>query len=203
MGRGTPTLIAGLAGAATLPILAVGFHVPLWLAVIVTLIGAAGVWLITSALRPGSGIGEEEAIEARSEVVRELVADASAAIDRLTKIQKTVRDDEMRKEIDDLVATGSRVLKDVRANPQRAMAVRRLLTFYLPNAAGLAEGWRALETRTRPSPERITQTREVMKGLGEVFHRFADDVAGPELQTLDLDLKVVKDALSADLEKTS
>ena len=38
------------------------------------------------------------------------------------------------------------------------MAVRRLLTFYLPNAASLAEGWVTLEGSAVPSPERMAQT---------------------------------------------
>ncbi|HWW24753.1 MAG TPA: hypothetical protein VNZ85_02535 [Caulobacter sp.] len=48
----------------------------------------------------------------------------------------------------------------------------------------------------------MTQTREVMGGLSQAFAKYADDVAEPELQTLDLDLRVLKDALKADLSNT-
>jgi hypothetical protein len=90
-------------------------------------------------------------------------------------------------------------VKDVRENPDRAMAVRRLLTFYLPNAASVAEGWRTLESRTSASAtERMTQARDVMKSLTAAFDQYADAVAEPELQSLDLDLKILKDALKAD-----
>ena len=78
-----------------------------------------------------------------------------------------------------------------------------MLTFYLPNAASLAEGWRTLETRSSPSPERIAQTRETMQALGDAFGKFADQAVAPQLQALDLDLKVLNDALKADLEKTA
>jgi hypothetical protein len=91
----------------------------------------------------------------------------------------------------------------VRADPTRAMAVRRLLTFYLPNAASLAEGWVALEGRALPSPERMTQTGQTLRSLNEAFAKFADDMAEPQMQTLDVDLKVVNDALKSDLEKTA
>ena len=52
----------------------------------------------------------------------------------------------------------------------------------------------------RPSNERIDQTRSTMHALGQAFAKFADDVAEPQLQELDLDLKVLNDALKADLE---
>jgi len=195
--------MAGVAGALALPALALGVHAPLWLAALVSLAVFGGVWFIASAARPGATAGEEDAIEARSEVTRALLTDALGALDRLDRAQKRITDPIMKKLVADLESIGERVLKDVRANPDRAMKVRRLLTFYLPNAAGIAEGWQTLETRALPSPERVKQTREVMQGLSEVFRRFADDAAQGELQSLDLDLKVVKDAMSSDLEKTS
>jgi len=80
--------------------------------------------------------------------------------------------------------------------------VRRLLSFYLPNAASLAEGWRALETRITPSDDRMNQTRETVKALGDAFDRFADQASEPQLKTLDLDLKVLNDALKSDLERS-
>jgi hypothetical protein len=81
------------------------------------------------------------------------------------------------------------------------MAVRRLLNFYLPNAASVAEGWRALENKSEPSPERVRETRETMAQLNDAFTRFADDLHEPQMQTLDLDLKVLNDALKQDLER--
>ena len=83
------------------------------------------------------------------------------------------------------------------------MAVRRFLTFYLPNAAGITEGWQTLERNANPAAERVAQTREVMKALGDAFQKFASQADTPELEELDLNLKVVKDALKSDLEKTS
>ena len=83
--------------------------------------------------------------------------------------------------------------------PAFAAALREAGSFYLPNAASVAEGWRTLETRTSASAtERMTQARDVMKSLTAAFDQYADAVAEPELQSLDLDLKILKDALKAD-----
>jgi hypothetical protein len=106
----------------------------------------------------------------------------------------------MRGQITALATTGDKVLKDVREDPSKAMAVRRLLTFYLPTAASLAEGWRALEERRTPAPDRALQTRQTMMALNEAFSQFADNLSAPQMQTLDLDLKVLNDALKNDLD---
>ena len=42
--------------------------------------------------------------------------------------------------------------------------------------------------------------RETMAGLNDAFTRFADELHEPQLQTLDLDLKVLNDALRHDLQ---
>jgi len=65
----------------------------------------------------------------------------------------------------------------------------------------VADGWRALENKHTPAPEIELQTRETMAALNDAFGRFADEAHEPQLQTLDLDLKVLKDALKADLER--
>jgi hypothetical protein len=59
----------------------------------------------------------------------------------------------------------------------------------------------ALENKSEPSPDRVQQTRETMAQLNDAFTRFADELHEPQLQTLDLDLKVLNDALRHDLEQ--
>jgi 5-bromo-4-chloroindolyl phosphate hydrolysis protein len=203
MGRGTSTLLAAVAAALTLPLLALGLNLPWWLALVVALAVFGGVWLM---LKSGGGLGlglsDAALLEARSDMAQGLLREAADAIERLRKVRREIKDAPMRTEIARLLEVGDKVVREVREDPGRAMAVRRLLTFYLPNAASVADGWRTLETRATPSAERMTQTREVMGGLSQAFAKYADEVAEPELQTLDLDLKVLKDALKADLRNT-
>ena len=201
MGRDTPILISGVAAAVALPVLALGLGLPLWLSAVIAAAVFAGAWLLLrSGGGAGAGLTDDALMDARYDTARDLLADGSGAQERLLKAVRAVKDAPMRAEIQNLADTGARVIKEVRADPDRAMPVRRLLTFYLPNAASLAEGWIALESRTHPSPERMEQTRSTMKSLGDAFAKFADDVAEPQLQALDLDLKVLNDALKSDLE---
>jgi hypothetical protein len=201
MGRGTSTLIAGAAGAVVLPVLALGFALPLWLSAVV----AAGVFGgLHLALRPGGvGLDQGAYLEAQTDTVHGLIADGSAALDRLRTIAPKIKDQAMQAAVQNLSTMAAKTLARVGNDPARAMAVRRLLTFYLPNAAGIAEGWQTLESTAQPSPERVQQAREVMKALGEAFAKFANEADAPELQELDLDMKVVNDALKTDLEKTT
>jgi len=46
----------------------------------------------------------------------------------------------------------------------------------------------------------MTQTGPTLRALNEAFSRFSDDLMEPQMQTLDIDLKVVNDALKSDLD---
>jgi hypothetical protein len=199
MGRGTAILVGAVVAAVAFPVLALGLGLPLWLAAVISAGGFAGAWLL---LKPavGPGLTDEAVLEARGETARGLVADGTAALQRLERSLAQIKDKPMRAEVQKLADIGEKVLKDVRTSPDRAMAVRRLLTFYLPNAANLAEGWQTLESRATPSPDRAAQTRQTMHSLGDAFAKLADEVSEPQLQALDLDLKVLNDALKSDLE---
>ncbi len=204
MGRGTAILLGAFGAAIALPGLALGLHLPLWIAGAISAAVFGGTWLVARApAGPGDGLDDDAILQARTDTARGMVSDADAAVVKLEQAARSIKDDAMRTEVGKLAEIGGRVTREVKDDPNRAMAVRRLLTFYLPNAASLAEGWRTLETRSSPSPERIAQTRETMQALGDAFGKFADQAVAPQLQALDLDLKVLNDALKADLEKTA
>jgi 5-bromo-4-chloroindolyl phosphate hydrolysis protein len=195
-------LLAALAAAAVMPAAAIGLHLPLWLDLGLSGGTFAGGFLL---LRSGKQetLDADELADARNQTGRGLIPDAAASLDRMKKALTQIKDPAVRGQVDGLVRTGTKVLGDVRTDPSRAMAVRRLLTFYLPNAASIAEGWVALEGRATPSPERMAQTGATLRTLNEAFAKFSDDMVEPQMQTLDIDLKVVNDALKSDLEKTA
>ncbi|MBV9993326.1 MAG: 5-bromo-4-chloroindolyl phosphate hydrolysis family protein [Alphaproteobacteria bacterium] len=202
MGRESATLIAGLAAAVAFPALALGLSLPLWLSAVVTAGVFAGLWYL---LRSGgrAGVDDEALLDARAETARGLIDDASDALARLKQVAPKIQDQTMRGEVQALAKTTDGVIADVRANPDRAMSVRRMFTFYLPNALGVAEGWQTLERHANPSPVRVQQARDTMRALNETFLKFAQDADAPEMQQLDTTLKVLKDSLKSDLEKTA
>lgn len=201
MNRGSSILASAAAAAVAFPATALGLHLPLLLDAGLAAAVFGGVYLVARSPGRGSSLDDESVIEARNQTGRGLIEDGAEALERLRRVGRTLQDAPMRGQVERLTRTADKVLRDVRADPSRAMGVRRLLTFYLPNAASLAEGWQALERRSVPG-ERAEQTRKTMIALNEAFARYADDLTEPQMQTLDLDLKVLNDALKSDLEKT-
>lgn len=201
MERGTSILLAGIGAAVALPICVFGLGLPLWLGLVIS----AGIFFgIKLAVRPsGFGLDMDALEEAQSDTTRGLVADGSAALLRLKGTIPQIKDASMHSAVQGLSVTAEKILNNIKGDPARVMAVRRFLTFYLPNAASIAEGWRTLESNTSLSPTRVAQTHDVMSALGDAFKKFASDADAPELQELDLNLKVVKDSLKADLEKAA
>jgi 5-bromo-4-chloroindolyl phosphate hydrolysis protein len=200
MERGTSTLIAGGAAAIALPLCVLVLGLPLWLGALVALGVFAGLHL---ALRSqGFGLKLDDMSEAQNETARALIDEATLALTRMRVTAHLIKDVPMRELVTSLASTASGILDHIKDAPTRAMAVRRFLTFYLPNAAAVAQGWQTLEGNSNPSPQRMTQTREVMGALKDAFAKFENDADAPELSELDLNLKVIKDSLKADLEKT-
>jgi 5-bromo-4-chloroindolyl phosphate hydrolysis protein len=202
MSSGGAATVAGVAAALVPPPLVLAAGVPAWIAVMIAFLVFVALWL-TMKPKPEHAparLDERAFSDERRGTAADLVREGEAALARLREAPRRIHDQLMREEIRLLVMKAERVLREVRNDPDKVMAVRRLLTFYLPNAASVAEGWRALENKSEPSPERVRETRETMAGLNDAFTRFADDLHEPQLQTLDLDLKVLNDALRQDLD---
>ena len=203
LSAGAAATTAGVAAALTPPILVLGFGLPAWLALTIAFLEFVVLWfLLKPGAEPERGRLDAGAISAnRRGAAEDLIADGERALQRLRDAPRTIRDQLMREEIRLLVMKADRVMREVRGQPDKVMAVRRMLNFYLPNAASVAEGWRALENKSEPSPDRVQQTRETMAQLNDAFTRFADELHEPQMQTLDLDLKVLNDALKQDLDE--
>ena len=199
LGSGASALIAGTVAALTPPVLVLGLDQPAGLGLALGFgLGGALFGLLGLTRRAGSAnLGEE-----RSRTGHELVEEGQAALERLRRAARAIRDPLVREQIKMLSANADRVLHGARADPACAMQVRRLFTFYLPNAASVAEGWRALEVKPEPEPALEAQTRETMASLNVAFARFADEMHEPKMQALDLDLRVLNDALKRDLQET-
>ena len=202
---GSAATVAGLVAALIPPPLVLSAGIPAFLAVMIAFAVFVALFLLLKPhRRTAPGRLDAGAIsDERRGTAADLLREGEAALDRLRTAPRRIHDQLMREEIRLLTMKADRVLREIRDDPDKVMAVRRLLTFYLPNAASVAEGWRALEAKSEPSPERVRETRETMAGLNDAFTRFADDLHEPQLQTLDLDLRVLNDALRQDLDRVS
>ncbi|HEX8568406.1 MAG TPA: 5-bromo-4-chloroindolyl phosphate hydrolysis family protein [Caulobacteraceae bacterium] len=200
LSSGAAAIVAGTVAALVPPILVLGFDQPAGLGLGLGF-GIGGALFGLLGLGRGSG-GAGRVEDGRNATARELIAEGQAALERLRRTGRAVRDELMREEIKLLTMKADRVIREAQADPSTAMQVRRLFTFYLPNAASVAEGWRVLEDKPEREPELAGQARETVAALNDAFSKFADDMHEPKLQTLDLDLRVLNNALKQDLEGT-
>ena len=200
LGSGAAAAVAGTFAALIPPVLVLGFDQPAGLALGLGF-GLGGA--LFGVLGMGRGRAAAAGVpDGRSDAARQLIAEGQEALERLRRTGRAIRDELMREEIKLLTMKADRVIREAQADPDCAMQVRRLFTFYLPNAASVAEGWRVLENKPQPEHVLSMQTRETVAALNDAFSRFAEEMHEPKLQTLDLDLRVLNNALKQDLEET-
>jgi 5-bromo-4-chloroindolyl phosphate hydrolysis protein len=197
-GTGTVDLVAGLAGAVFAPLATFGLDVPIW----ASLPGAALVFLGTRlVLAPRQlfeGFDLTSADRATVELARDVLTDAQAELDALRSCAREAREPAIRDRLNHLHAIAARVVAEVEAKPRRVNAVRRLLTYYLPSAVRLARGHEVLARAHAPDRERLAASAAMIGRLDQVFERQADRVSAEEVDGLDVELRLLDEAIRAE-----
>lgn len=196
-------LAAGGAGAALLPTLVMAAHAPLWAAAIATAGAVGGIWLVLAPRRPFEGIDPRAVGAGRMAVVQAVAKDALAGLDRLDAAAGRIRDRAVKGRVTAIAAAGRGVVSDLERAPEGLSAVERLLTYYTPRAAELAEGFQQLEARNA-DPARRTAIADLLARVQDAFIHYRDQLADQSLKTLDVDMRLVSEALADDLgDRTS
>lgn len=202
--RGSATdLWAGLAGGAFAPAASFGLGLPLW----VSLPGAVLVFVgIRLAFAPrglfegfdGTALDGPGLDASALDFAREVITAAQADLARLRRAGLALRTPDVRGRLDHLHTVAARVVADVERAPKRLPRVQRLLTYYLPAAMRLGEGFRVLEEANRPDRARLAATGAMITQLDTVFARHADRLSSPEVEGLDVELQLLSDAIRAE-----
>ena len=130
---------------------------------------------------------------------RELLAQAQPAADRLAAAARGISDKDMAAKVKNLSDIAADVIARVEAKPETAPSVRRFLTYYVPQAAEVAEGYATLANRRAPSQARLANVGSVIAKLQDAFVHYADSLADTELGTLDVDLRLIQESLKEDI----
>ncbi|TIV58266.1 MAG: 5-bromo-4-chloroindolyl phosphate hydrolase, partial [Mesorhizobium sp.] len=93
----------------------------------------------------------------------------------------SIADKDMKAKVKNLSDIAADVISKVEAKPASAPSVRRFLTYYLPQAAEVAEGYATLADRRAPSKERLSKVGAVIAKLQDAFVHYADSLADSEL----------------------
>jgi 5-bromo-4-chloroindolyl phosphate hydrolysis protein len=188
-------IVAGLAGGLFAPIATFGFGLPWWASVPGALLVFFGVRLAVQPRRLFEGFDFGEADKASLELAREILSDARVQLDRLAEAARDMSSVNVRRKLEHLRGIAVRVVDEVEHKPSRVNNVRRLLTYYLPAAVRLADGYRVLERANAPDRERLTATDAMIGRLDQVFGRYADRLSQDEVEGLDVELRLLENSI--------
>lgn len=191
-------IIAGIAAAVLLPLLTL-LGLPFIIAAIIAAIAFVGLVLL---LRP-RGLFEGVDVKAfgRDKVAfaADLLKEAAPAADRLGAAAGGIADRTVKEKVRHLEQIARDVFGKVEADPGSAAGIRRFLSYYLPRAAELAEGYAALEDKHAPDATRRNEVAQVIGKLEDAFVHYADTLVDHQLGSLDIDLKLIQSSLKEDL----
>jgi hypothetical protein len=133
-------------------------------------------------------------------VVRKLVQEAQAPLAHLESARGRIRDGELSARLGRILATTRKAMEDLTSRPERATHVHRLMTYYLPRAAELADTYGDLERRSGDHGARLGELAQVFAQMETAFLHYADKVLEADLVTLDAELRVLRQSLEQDLK---
>lgn len=192
-------LAGGAAAALLLPVLTFGFRVPFWLALIVAACTCGGIVLVAAPRPRFEGMDVSVVGRAKMELAAELLEEAEPVVDRLAAAGARIRFKGTRDRVLHLAEVARHITDALAADPLKVGLVRRFITYYLPRAGEIATAYQLLERRPTPDKTRLAETRQMIERLDEAFTKYADNLVDADLDTLNIELKLLKDALDDDL----
>ncbi|CAH2409448.1 5-bromo-4-chloroindolyl phosphate hydrolysis family protein [Mesorhizobium escarrei] len=192
-------IAAGAVSAALLLGLSFLTHFPFLVSAIISVLVFAGLVFVLAPRQLFEGLDLRSLSGSKVAFARELLAQAQPAADRLAAAARSISDKDMQAKVKNLSDIAADVISRVEAKPESAPAVRRFLTYYVPQAAEVAEGYATLANRRTPSQVRLASVGAVITKLQDAFVHYADSLADSELGTLDVYLRLIQESLKEDI----
>jgi len=139
--------------------------------------------------------------DARADLVRKVIDEATADLRRLDAAAAKLADTEARVLAQRLVKVGERLTQAVAAAPDKFAVAQRAFTYHLPKAVYLAETLSSLEA-AGADEKRRTAARHVLARMENLFEKTALDLANVDAREMDVELRLISQALDEDLDKT-
>ncbi len=194
LGDAGPYVLGAALAALILPAMVLGLSAPLWLGVataLAVLIGVVGAAKIQHR--------RQSPTHAAHAPVRAALDDAAPALDRLETAAAGIRAFTTRVHVARIADAARLIVDRVSEDPSILAAVQRVLTYYLPRAAAIAESYRVLEARGGADPARVARMEAIIARLDTAFQHYADRLADDALRLLDLEIRLMDGALKDDL----
>jgi 5-bromo-4-chloroindolyl phosphate hydrolysis protein len=194
-------VLAGGVSAVVLPSLVLGLGAPLWLGLIGAVAAFGGVAFLAQPNNLLEDFDPARIGKGQFATIRAVLTDALPALDRIEHAFPKIKARAMHDHAEKIAAAARRIVADLEKEPQRLSTVQRALTYYLPRAADIVDGYLALEQRGTRDAKRFVDMEAIAAKLVDAFEQFADKLLDDELRGLDADIKLVDEALQEDLGK--
>ncbi len=199
LGNDSNWIMAGLVTAILVPVLTFAAGMPFWIAAVIGLLVFAGLVFLLAPRRLFEGLDIKVIGRGRLAFARELLEAAVPSAQRLEAAADDITDRQTAARVRHLAEIAADVFRTVEAKPESANAVRRFLSYYLPRAAEVAEGFAAIEAKRAPDIKQLEDVRAVLVKLEDAFVHYADSLVDDALGTLDTDLRLIQASLKEDL----
>lgn len=166
---------------------------PVWAALMLGVAGFFGLRWYLSPRGLWGGIAREE--RPRVELVRELLGASAQDLAALVETGQRIGDRQVRERVQRMADTANEICRQLERRPDRLMKVQRLITFYLPSALRLTEGYAALEAKPGASSGRIAEAGDMLARLEDLFGDYATRLDGPQRESLDVELRLLEQTL--------
>jgi 5-bromo-4-chloroindolyl phosphate hydrolysis protein len=196
---GTNWIAGGAVAAIVLPLLVIGAGMPFWMACIISAAAGGGLVVLFSPRKLFERLDFSGANRGKIEFARELLTDAEPLAARLEDAVRAIRTPKVADRVRHLAGVSREIFASVEKDPLRVDRVRRLLTYYLPRAAEIAEAYGSLEQSKVADAARITATGDLIERLDAAFTHYAANLQAADLGNLDIELKLLKSSLDEDL----
>ncbi|MFZ4601612.1 MAG: 5-bromo-4-chloroindolyl phosphate hydrolysis family protein [Caulobacterales bacterium] len=137
----------------------------------------------------------------RAEFVRKVLDEATADLRRLDGAAAKLLDPPTRMIAQRLVQAGTRLTQAVATAPDKFAVAQRAFTYHLPKAVYLAETLGALDA-AGADEKRRTAARHVLARMENLFEKTALDLANVDAREMDVELRLINQALDEDLDRT-
>jgi hypothetical protein len=127
------------------------------------------------------------------------LAEAEPALHRVDRFISDMPRNLVRDHFSKLSETAHKIIGEVKSEPQLLLTVQRLLTYYLPRAAELADNYRDLRAKGIDDSPRLQAIEEVLAKMVAAFDHYAERMVDEDMRALDADIRLVNDALREDV----
>lgn len=189
--------VGGALALVLLPLAVLAFRAPIWLGLLAGLGVMAVAITAPSRSRPGRTATIVPPLPANA--MAAALGEAAPALDRLERIAPAIDREAVRAQLRRISVTGRAVLEELSREPGKLAVVQRLLTYYLPRAAEIAESYERLEAEGLLRPERLQAVELVLARLAQAAAGFAQRLVDEEVRELETEVALLEAALQEDL----